>query len=242
MRAAATRGRQPRVLLVEDDASQAMAVTDRLRREGYAVDHAPDGQRGLRQAAEGAYDVLILDVMLPGSSGLAIAEALRGRGHDVPILMLSARSEVADRVVGLSIGADDYLGKPFEFVELLARLDALIRRSGRRRDADAVPEVSFGEVVADFRTFAVERGGARVKLSSREMDLLRYLASHAGAVISRDELLDEVWGSEAMPTPRTVDVHVARLRQKLEPEPANPRYIQTVHGRGYRFVTGEAGA
>ena len=231
-----TRPRAPRVLLVEDNAAHALAVSDRLRREGYDVDHVADGDQGQRLALDAPYDVLVLDVMLPGPSGLAIAESLRSRGLDVPILMLSARGEVADRVVGLSVGADDYLAKPFEFIELLARIDALLRRAGRRRDAEAVPDIAFGDVVADFRTFSVTRAGRRVKLSSREMDLLRYLATNPGAVITRDELLDEVWGSDAMPTPRTVDVHIARLRQKLEPTPATPRFILTVHGRGYRFV------
>ena len=223
----------PRVLLVEDEESLVLTLSDRLEAEGYRVEARGDAESALVLAAEKAFDLAILDVMLPGMDGFALCRELRHRGLSLPVLMLTARSEVVDKVVGLKLGADDYLTKPFEMVELLARLEALLRRSSAGSPAADV--FVFGEVRADFRRAEVTRGGEPVPLSSLEMRLLRYLIEHRGEVVSRDRLLDEVWGYDAMPVSRTVDVHVASLRAKVEANPSHPVFIVTVHRSGYRF-------
>jgi two-component system alkaline phosphatase synthesis response regulator PhoP len=221
-----------RILIVEDEPSIRTAVADRLRSEGYAVEASGDAADGLRRALDGGFDLLVLDVMLPGGSGLDVCREVRRRGIEVPILMLTARGEVVDRVLGLKLGADDYLVKPFEMAELLARVEARLRaRPAGRSDAHR-----FGDVAADFRRGEVTRGGRAVALSAKEYQLLKYLVAHRGQVLSRDELLNGVWGYDAMPVTRTVDVHVAELRKKLEPDPHEPRFIVTVHGMGYKFV------
>ncbi|HEX8072804.1 MAG TPA: response regulator transcription factor [Pyrinomonadaceae bacterium] len=226
-----------RILLVEDEPGLLMTLTDRLRVEGYAVETATDGESGLARAAAEQFDLLILDVMLPRKNGFDVCRDLRQRGLATPVLMLTARGQVVDKVVGLKIGADDYVTKPFEMLELLARIEALLRRAPAAPAAADAPAVyQFGPVRADFRRAEVTRDGARVELSAREFKLLQYLVAHRGATISRDELLNEVWGYDAMPSTRTVDVHVAWLRQKLEPNPHYPQFILTVHGLGYKFV------
>jgi len=212
-----------------------MTLTDRLTSEGYAVDTATTAQDGLAKAGTGRFDVILLDVMLPGGSGFDVCRAVRQRGVQTPILMLTARGQVVDRVVGLKLGADDYLVKPFEMAELLARIEALLRR-GVRASQPMTDRVQFGDVAVDFRRAEVTKDGARVELSAREFKLLRYFVEHRGAALSRDELLNEVWGYNAMPTTRTVDVHVAWLRQKLEDNPRHPQFILTVHGLGYKFA------
>ena len=213
-----------------------MTLTDRLRSEGYAVETAPDGEAGLRRAAEESFDLVVLDVMLPRKNGFDVCRDLRARGRTTPVIMLTARGQVVDKVVGLKIGADDYVTKPFEMMELLARVEALLRRAPAGA-ARLPPDVyQFGPVRADFRRAEVVRDGRRVELSAREFKLLRYLVEHRGAAISRDELLNEVWGYDAMPATRTVDVHIAWLRQKLEPNPHHPQFILPVHGLGYKFV------
>ena len=227
----------PRILLVEDEPGLQLTLSDRLRGEGYEVDTAGDGQTGLDKAATGEFDLVLLDVMLPRKNGFDVLRDLRQRGLETPVIMLTARGQVVDTVVGLKLGADDYLSKPFEMMELLARIEARLRR--RTTPAATTPAsegYQFGEVRMDFRSAEVFRGTDLVELSAREYQLLRYLIEHRNEVISRDQLLNEVWGYNAMPSTRTVDVHVAWLRQKIEPNPRHPQFLLTVHGLGYRFV------
>jgi two-component system alkaline phosphatase synthesis response regulator PhoP len=226
---------QRRILLVEDEPSLVVTLVDRLASEGYAVESARTGERGLARALAGSFDLIVLDVMLPGKDGFAVCAEVRARGVGVPILMLTARGQVVDRVVGLKLGADDYLTKPFEMVELLARIEALFRRA-RAPAAAPAGTYGFGDVRVDFRRGEVYRGGQPVPLSALEFKLLAFLIQNRGALLGRDELLDKVWGYQATPATRTVDVHVAALRQKLEERPARPEFILTVHGRGYRFA------
>jgi two-component system, OmpR family, alkaline phosphatase synthesis response regulator PhoP len=224
----------PRVLLVEDEAGLRLTLSDRLVSEGYAVETAGDGEAGLASATAGGYDLIVLDVMLPRMNGFDVCREARQRGVTTPILMLTARGQVVDRVVGLKLGADDYLTKPFETIELMARLEALLRR----RPSAAQPggeRYRFGDVMVDLRRMEVSRGGVAVELSAREFKLLRHFIEHRGATLSRDALLSEVWGYDEMPMTRTVDVHVAGLRQKVD-NPKLPEYILTVHGLGYKFV------
>jgi two-component system alkaline phosphatase synthesis response regulator PhoP len=223
-----------RLLLVEDEASLVITLADRLLAEGYAVDTARDGESGVAAALANSYDLVLLDVMLPGQDGFSVCRELRQRGFEIPIVMLTARGQVIDRVVGLRLGADDYVTKPFEMLELLARIEALLRRS-RRLAGSAAGTHLFGEVRVDFRRGEVFRAGQAVPLSALEFKLLAYFVQHRGELLSREELLDKVWGYEATPTTRTVDVHVASLRQKLERNPRRPELILTAHRRGYRF-------
>lgn len=227
----------PRILLVEDEPGLQLTLSDRLRREGYVVDTAGDGQTGLDKAATREFDLVLLDVMLPRKNGFDVLRDLRQRGVETPVIMLTARGQVVDTVVGLKLGADDYLSKPFEMMELLARIEArLRRRSTPPASTPASEGCQFGDVRVDFRSAEVFRGPDRIELSAREYQLLRYLIEHHNEVISRDQLLNEVWGYNAMPSTRTVDVHVAWLRQKIEPNPRHPQFLLTVHGLGYRFV------
>ena len=228
-----------RILLVEDEPSLVLTVSDRLLSEGYQVETAGDGNLGLARALAEPFDLIVLDVMLPGRDGFEVCRELRSRGGQVPVLMLTARSQVIDRVVGLKLGADDYLTKPFEMIELLARVEALLRRSSAV-SGSAVSAASgtytFGDVRVDFRRAEVYRGGEPVTLSALEFKLLAYFIENRGALLTRDELLDKVWGYDAMPVTRTVDVHVGSLRQKLERNPSHPELFLTVHRRGYRFA------
>ena len=227
-----------RLLLVEDEPGLVMTMTDRLELEGYEVESVTDANSALQTASSNAYDAILLDVMLPGGTGFDVCRTLRQRGIQTPILMLTARGQVFDRVVGLKLGADDYLVKPFEMAELLARIEALLRRTSTSAiPAGASPETyRFGDITVDFRRAEVTKGSQKLELSAREFKLLRYFIEHRGAALTRDELLNEVWGYNAMPSTRTVDVHVAWLRQKLEDNPRHPEYIHTVHGLGYKFV------
>lgn len=225
---------EARILLVEDDPGLQLTLTHRLRSEGYAVEGAADGEEGLRQALTEGFDLVILDVMLPRKSGFDVCRELRQKGVATPVLMLTARHQVVDRVVGLKLGADDYLAKPFEMAELLARVEARLRRHAA---VEAPPPVyRFGPISVDLRRTQVLRDGQAVEVSAKEFQLLKYFITHRGATLSRNELLDEVWGYDAMPTTRTVDVHVAWLRRKLEVNPKHPRFILTIHGLGYKFV------
>jgi len=224
-----------RVLLVEDEPSLVLTLEDRLRSEDYEVEVASDGERGLELALSGRFDLVILDLMLPKKSGLDVCRDLRRHDLRVPVLMLTARSQVVDKVVGLKIGADDYLTKPFDMLELLARIETLLRRA-RSPIEPGTGSYLFGDVRIDFERGEVLRDGQPVDLSALEFRLLAYFVEQRDKVLSRDLLLDEVWGYSATPQTRTVDVHVAALRHKLEPLPAKPRYIHTVRGRGYRFV------
>ena len=226
-----------RILLVEDEPGLVFTLTDRLASEGYAIHAEEDGIAGSNRALRESFDLIILDIMLPGRSGLDICQDLRKQDIDTPILMLTARSQVVDKVVGLKLGADDYLTKPFEIPELIARIEALLRRSSMSQVSNARGDgYQFSDIHIDFRSAEVKRKGTLLELSAKEFQLLQYFVEHKGATLSRDELLNEVWGYEALPSTRTIDVHVAWLRQKLEPNPRRPQYILTVHGLGYKFV------
>ena len=224
-----------RILVVEDEESLVVTLRDRLTSEGYVVDVAMNGDVALETATRTLYDLILLDVALPGRSGFDVCRDLRGRGVQTPIMMLTARGQIIDRVLGLKLGADDYLTKPFDAAELLARIEALLRRSRTIGDGGA-DGYAFGSVRVDFRGAVVTRDGQPVDVSGLEFKLLRYFVEHRGALVSRDELLEKVWGYDAMPVTRTVDVHVASLRQKLERNAAKPEFLVTVHGLGYKFV------
>ena len=224
-----------KILLVEDEAGLRLTLTDRLRSEGYEVESAADGDEGFQKGLAGGYDLFILDVMLPGKNGFDICRDLRAQGVRTPIMMLTARGQTADKVVGLKIGADDYLTKPFESMELLARVEALLRRGGPAAP-EAATSYRFGDVLIDFKSTEVHRGGEALALSAKEFQLLKYLVEHRGETVARDVLLDKVWGYESTPSTRTVDVHVAWLRQKIEADPKKPKWVQTVHGMGYKFL------
>jgi two-component system, OmpR family, alkaline phosphatase synthesis response regulator PhoP len=225
-----------KILLVEDEEGLIITLTDRLRSEGFDVVSANDGQKGFEAAVSDEFDLIILDVMLPKKNGYDIARDLRQQGIQTPILMLTAKGETIDKVLGLKLGADDYLTKPFEMIELMARVEALLRRSPSFSNGAPIDSYRFGDVFIDLRRAEVKRAGATVELSAMEFKLLQFFIENARSVHSRDHLLDEVWGYDAMPTTRTVDVHVAWLRQKLEENPRHPKFIQTVHGMGYKFV------
>lgn len=233
-----------RLLLVEDEPSLARTLSDRLAAEGYEVEVAGDGRSGEQSARDGGFDAVLLDVNLPGKNGFDVCRDLRRDGIDIPILMLTARNELVDRVLGLKLGADDYLAKPFETLELLARIEALMRRSRDGAQASSQEPTlrgyRFGNVRVDFdraQVWRVDEDGTEsdIACSALEYRLLRFLIEHRGEVHDRDRLLDEVWGYDATPTTRTVDVHVSSLRQKIEPNPGRPEFIVTVHGLGYRF-------
>jgi DNA-binding response OmpR family regulator len=223
-----------RVLVIEDDPAILRGLADNLRFEGYDVLTAADGQSGYQLQRSEKPDLIVLDLMLPRMSGLEVCRKLRGEGVHTPILMLTARGEESDRVIGLDLGADDYVTKPFSVRELMARIRALLRRS---QPLSSLPdELSFGNVEVDFRRYEARRNGKLVEMTRKEFDVLRLLVGRAGEVVTRDEMLNEVWGYEAYPVSRTVDNHVAGLRAKLEIDPARPEYIRTVHGVGYKFV------
>jgi two-component system alkaline phosphatase synthesis response regulator PhoP len=223
-----------RILLVEDEPGLVLTLSDLLGGEGYEVESATDGPTGLAKAVKGDFDLIVLDVMLPGKSGLDVCRELRQQGKDVAVLMLTAKTQLLDRVVGLKLGADDYLTKPFEPPELLARIEALLRRVKREKPTP-VARYQFDNVEVDFERSDVRKNGQPVSLAAKELDLLRYLIDHRGTVVSRDELLEGVWEYQPGVSSRTIDVHVAWLRQKLEDQPQTPRYIHTVRGVGYRF-------
>lgn len=223
-----------RILLIEDEPSLVLTLTDLLAEQGYLVETAMDGPAGLEKAQSHHFDLVILDVMLPGKDGLQVCRELRASGNHVVILMLTAKTQVADRVAGLKLGADDYLTKPFEPPELLARIEALLRRSDKQAPV-RVSRFRFGEVEVDFEKGDVAKRGKRINLAGKELDLLRYLIDHRGTVVSRNDLLQTVWDYQPGVSSRTIDVHVAWLRQKLEDQPQNPRHIYTIRGVGYRF-------
>ena len=223
----------PRVLIVEDDRSMAAALKDGFEYEGYTVSLARDGTSGLRLATEEAPDLIVLDVMLPKMSGLDVCKQVRKLGSPVPIIMLTARGQEIDKVLGLKLGADDYVTKPFGFLELMARVEALLRRASGR--VAGMETYQFGNVTVDFTRCEARKKGALLELSQREFLLLQYFIEHRGQVVSRDQLLDAVWHYDEPPLTRTVDMHVAKLRKKIEDSPAEPRHILTVHGLGYKF-------
>jgi two-component system alkaline phosphatase synthesis response regulator PhoP len=221
-----------RILVVDDEPAMVRGLEDNLRFEGYQTLNAANGQDGLALALREGPDLVLLDVAMPGMSGWDVLRELRRRGVDIPVIMLTARGEERDRILGLELGADDYITKPFSLRELLARVRAVLRRPGPRRRMDVF---QFGDVRLHLRARQAFRRGREVRLTRKEFDLLRYLVEHRGEILSRERLLDEVWGYERFPTTRTVDTHVLRLRQKFEHDPERPRHILTVHGQGYRF-------
>ena len=223
-----------RVLVVEDDPAILRGLADNLRFDGHDVVTATDGEVGYRLAREKNPDVIVLDLMLPRMSGYEVCRKLRAEGVETPIIMLTARGEEADRILGLDLGADDYVTKPFSIGELLARIRALLRRSQPlKKQPD---DLRFDDVVIDFRRYEVRKDDRALELTRKEFGMLRFLAARAGEVVSRDDLLNEVWGYESSPTTRTIDTHVATLRAKLEADPAKPRHLQTIHGVGYKWV------
>jgi len=225
-----------RLLLIEDEMTLALLLQERLEKEGYSVAACSDGERGLAQALRGAFDLVLLDIRLPGRNGFDLCRELRRHSINVPVLMLTARGDVKDRVKGLKSGADDYLTKPFDVAELLARIEALLRRANSSLPQLMDPVFCFGDVIVDTGQEEVLRNGVHVELTAREFGLLRYFVAKPNQRLSRQELLEQVWGYKGAVNTRTVDLHVAQLRQKLEPKPREPRHILTVFRSGYKFV------
>jgi DNA-binding response OmpR family regulator len=223
-----------KILVVEDEPNMVAGLRDNFEFEGYEVITASDGVEGLRAALEESPDVVILDVMMPRLSGLEVCRQLRAKRASLPIIMLTARGQEVDKVVGLELGADDYVTKPFSIRELLARVKAILRRAAVTPKNQE--QHTFGDVEVDLHRRRVVKSGKALDISSTEFELLKYFICHSGEALSRDRLLEEVWGYENYPTTRTVDTHLVRLRQKLEPNPEQPQYFLTVHGTGYRFV------
>ncbi|MFQ5720258.1 MAG: response regulator transcription factor [Acidobacteriota bacterium] len=226
----------PKVVIVEDDEAMAVALNDGFRYEGYDVSTARDGESGLRLASTVKPDLILLDVMLPKMTGLDVCKKIRKDGDSVPIIMLTARGQEIDKVVGLKLGADDYITKPFGFMELMARVEAVLRRAS----GQAPPKIetfSFSGVTVNFKKSTVEKEGEPVVLSPREFRLLQYFIDNRGEVVTRDQLLNAVWDYDNTPYTRTVDMHVAKLRRKIEALPSNPKHIVTVHRVGYKFVS-----
>ncbi|HEX9764943.1 MAG TPA: response regulator transcription factor [Candidatus Acidoferrales bacterium] len=223
-----------RILIVEDEPSMVAGLRDNFEFEGYEVVTAGDGEAGLERALADSPDIVILDVMMPKLSGLDVCRQLKGKRPALPIILLTARGQEVDKVVGLELGADDYVTKPFSIRELLARVKAVLRR------AKVLPidqeRFAFENIEVNLRRHEVRRGGEAIPFSTKEFELLKCFLSHPGEALSRDRLLDEVWGYDNYPTTRTVDAHMLRLRQKLEPNPEEPRFFLTVHGVGYKFV------
>lgn len=223
-----------RILLVEDEPGLVLTLTDLLSVEGYEVETAGDGELGLTKALDGNFDLIVLDVMLPKKSGSDVCRELRRKGLDVAILMLTAKAQVLDRVVGLKIGADDYVTKPFDPSELLARIEALLRRV-QKENRIPVSTFAFGDVQVDFERAELLKSGQPVRMSGKELQLLQYLIHYRGRVVPREEIFQNVWEYNTDVSSRTIDVHVASLRQKLEDNPQSPRHIHTIRGKGYRF-------
>jgi two-component system, OmpR family, alkaline phosphatase synthesis response regulator PhoP len=223
-----------RILIVEDESTLATTLRDRLQKQGFNVTVASDGTAGLDLAMSEIFDLIVLDLMLPGQNGLVVCQKLRQAGRNAPVLMLTARRQTNDKVMGLQVGADDYLTKPFQMAELLARIDALLRRAGQSQAPAA--RYQFGDWRLDVAGTEVFNNGKPVQVSAKEFKLLRYFAEHPKVTLSREVLLREVWGYTAHTSTRTVDVHVAWLRQKIEKDPQNPQWILTVMGLGYKFA------
>jgi DNA-binding response OmpR family regulator len=223
-----------KILIVEDEPNMVAGLRDNFEFEGFQVTTAMDGVDGLEQALKSSPDLVVLDVMMPKMSGLEVCKQLKAKRPSIPIIMLTARGQEVDKVVGLELGADDYVTKPFSIRELLARAKAVLRRT--QTLPQEMDRYTFGDVEVDLRGYRVRRAGQQIEFSGKEFELLKYFLCHSGQTLSRDRLLDEVWGYENYPTTRTVDTHIVRIRQKLEPVPENPQYFLTVHGVGYKFV------
>jgi len=223
-----------KVLIVEDEPDMILGLKDNFEFEGYEVITAPDGMAGLERARAIKPDLIILDIMLPKLSGLEVCKTLRGEGYENPIIMLTARGQEIDKVVGLELGADDYVTKPFSIRELLARVRAILRRTeGKKKRLE---RYRFADVDLDFEVYRAKKGDQPLDLSPREFELLRYLIERKGETVSRDRLLEDVWGYESYPSTRTVDTHIAKLRAKIGDSGSEPRFILTIHGSGYKFV------
>lgn len=224
-----------KILLIEDEPGLIITIQDRLEEERYVVDTAEDGLKGYELALTESYDLIILDLMLPGKGGLDVCRDLRQQGINTPIIMLTAKGQVVDKVVGLKLGANDYMQKPFEMMELLARVEVQLRNRKISAKKRSKAEVVFGDIHINFERMTVNKNGEVVSLSAKEFQLLKFLAENENQILTRDQLLNEVWGYDALPSTRTVDVHIAWLRQKLEADSRFPKYILTVHGFGYKF-------
>jgi two-component system alkaline phosphatase synthesis response regulator PhoP len=223
------------ILIIEDEEDMVRGLKMNLVDEGYDVDYALNGKEGLKKALKDKPDIILLDIMLPGMNGLEICRELRSNKIDIPILMLTAKGEEIDKVIGLELGADDYISKPFSIRELLARIKAHLRRENR--GFESVPDVVHLEsIIIDFGHFKVIRGKDEIDLTSLEVDVLKYLIGQNGKVVTRDDLLDKIWGYEKFPTTRTIDNHILKLRKKIEDDPNHPKHILTVYGGGYRFI------
>jgi DNA-binding response OmpR family regulator len=223
-----------KILIVEDEPDMVLGLKDNFEFEGYEVLTASDGQTGLERARTQKPDLLVLDIMLPKLSGLEVCKTLRGEGFEAPIVMLTARGQEIDKVVGLELGADDYVTKPFSIRELLARVRAILRRSEGKKKR--LSRYQFSDVELDFEAYRAKKGAEPLELSPREFELLRYLIERKGETVSRDRLLEDVWGYESYPSTRTVDTHIAKLRAKIGDSGSEPRWILTIHGVGYKFV------
>jgi DNA-binding response OmpR family regulator len=223
-----------KILIVEDEPDMVLGLKDNFEFEGYEVTTATDGQAGLEKARSLKPDLIVLDVMLPRLSGLEVCKTLRGEGYEGPILMLTARGQEIDKVVGLELGADDYVTKPFSIRELLARVRAVLRRTEGK--AKRLARYAFADVELDFEAYKAVKGGETLELSPREFELLRYLIERKGDTVTRDQLLEDVWGYESYPSTRTVDTHIAKLRSKIGDSGSEPRFILTIHGMGYKFI------
>jgi DNA-binding response OmpR family regulator len=224
----------PRILIIEDEADLALGLRNNLEIEGCEVITARDGEEGVRLACQENPDLILLDIMLPRLNGLDVCRHLRGKGMGTPIIMLTARGQEIDKVIGLEIGADDYVTKPFSIRELLARVHVQLRRQSKRETESK--DYRFGEVELNFDRHQAFKKGKPLDLSAREFEILKYFIEHRGKIITRDQLLDEVWGYDNFPLTRTVDNHIARLRQKIEEDPSEPQYVITVHRIGYKFI------
>jgi DNA-binding response OmpR family regulator len=223
-----------RILIIEDEPDMRRGLEDNLQYEGYTTISTGNGDEGLRLAREDSYDLIILDLMLPGMDGLDLCRQLKREGNPTPIIMLTAKGSESDRVMGLEVGADDYITKPFSLRELLARIKAILRRTNR--DIPHLKEYQFGDFYVNFERYEATKGNEPIELSPREFEILRLLAEHRGEIVSREMFLEEVWGYESLPSTRTVDNHIAKLRQKIEEDPERPKHIVTVHRMGYKFV------
>lgn len=225
-----------RILVVEDEPAMLMGLKDNLEFEGYEVDTADDGNRGLELILENRHDLILLDVMLPSMSGFDVCRNARSQGISTPVILLTAKGEEIDKVLGLELGADDYMTKPFSLRELLARIKAILRRTGNRQLTDADKQTVIGKLEINFPSYEAFAEGEAVKLSHKEFDFLHYLWEHQNQVVSRDELLDNVWGTEYVPSSRTVDNFILKLRQRIETDFNHPKIILTVHGIGYKLI------
>jgi len=225
-----------KILIVDDEPSMRMGLKDNLEFEGYEVDTAEDGNQGLDKITKQPFDLVLLDVMMPNMSGFDVCKSVRRAGVDVPIILLTAKGDEIDKVLGLELGADDYITKPFSVRELLARIKAVLRRGATKQDADTPNELSIGNLEVNFGSYTAQSHGQSVKMSHKEFEILGYLWRHRNDTVSRYDLLEDIWGYEESPTTRTVDNFILKLRQKVEDNPNDPRLILTVHGVGYKLV------